>query len=116
MASIAVLCLLAILGISVFSKVPTTQEVSFTITIPGFHLAPVSKTLKTTVMATGKGHSAATTATGMITFYNGLPYTQIVPIGTRLTGTNGISVLTHADAVIPPVAKTPPPTDRHTSV
>ncbi len=115
-AIFALLCILAILGISVFSAVPTAHEVSFTLTIPGFHLAPVSKTLKTTVIATGKGHTQATTATGIITFYNGLPYTQIVPTGTRLTGADGVSIITDADAVIPPVAKTTPPTDGHANV
>ncbi|HEX6478481.1 MAG TPA: baseplate J/gp47 family protein [Ktedonobacteraceae bacterium] len=115
-AFFAVLCLLVMLGISGFSATPTESKIAFTLTIPGFHLAPVSKTLKTIVVATGKGHTQATTATGMLTFYNGLPYTQIIPIGTQLTGADGRSVLTDADAVIPPVAKTTPPTDGHTNV
>lgn len=115
-AAAAFLCILAILGISVFSAAPAESEVSFTIFVPGFHLAPVSKTVKTTVIATGKGHISATTATGIITFYNGLPYTQIVPIDTKLIGADGISVITDADAVIPPVAKTSPPTDGHVNV
>lgn len=115
-AIVAFLCLLAIVGISLFSAAPAESEVSFTLTVPGFHLAPVSKTIKVKAIATGKGHTPATTATGIITFYNGLPYTQIVPIGTKLIGTDGISVVTDADAVIPPVAKTTPPTDGHTNV
>lgn len=114
-AIVAFLCILAIVGISVFSEAPH-QEVSFTLTIPGFHLAPVSKTVKITAIAAGKGYTPATYATGIITFYNGLSYTQIVPIGTRLTGADGISIVTDADAVIPPVAKTTPPTDGHTTV
>ena len=109
------LCMLALVGISVFSAVPP-QEVSFTVSIAGFHLAPASKTLQTSAMATGKGHTQATDATGMITFYNGLTYTQIVPVGTKLTGSDGVSVLTDEQAIIPPAAQTNPPTYGHTSV
>jgi hypothetical protein len=116
MAIVAVLCVLGIVGISVFSAAPTERTVSFTLSVPGFHLAPASKIFKTTVMATGKGHRAATTATGMITFYNGLPYTQIIPVGTKLTGADGVSVLTDEQAVIPPAAQTTPPTYGHTDV
>src|SRR5258706_15108701 len=66
-ATVAFLCLLAILGISVLSAVPAAREVSFTVTVQGFHLSPVSKTVKITAIATGKGHTPATTASGVIT-------------------------------------------------
>src|SRR5258708_1808186 len=115
-AIFALLCILAILGISVFSAGPADHEVSFTLTIPGFHLMPVAKTIKVTVPATGKGHTPATNAEGIITFYNGLPYTQIVPTGTRLTGADGVSVITDTQAVIPSAAQTTPPTYGHTNV
>src|SRR5258708_38442470 len=62
-ASVAFLCLLAILGISVFSAAPVAQEVSFTISIQAFHRAPVAKTVITTVITTGKGNTPATNAT-----------------------------------------------------
>lgn len=116
MATLAFLCLLAICGISVFSEASAVEAVSFTISVRGFHLTPVSKTVQTTVLATGKGHTPATSASGIITFYNGLPYTQIVPINTRLTGADGVSVLTDAQAVIPPAAQTSPPTYGQTNV
>jgi Baseplate J-like protein len=115
-AVIAFLCLLTILGIALYSAAPAEQEVSFTLTVPGFHLAPVSKTLKTTVIATGKGHTPATVASGMITFYNGAIYTQIIPVGTILKGSDGVSVITDQQAIIPPAAQTTPPTYGHTSV
>jgi hypothetical protein len=114
-AAIASLCLLAIIGISVFSAAPE-QEVSFTVSIPGFHLAPVSKTLKTTVIATGRGHTQAIYAVGIITFYNGAIYTQIIPTGTILKGSDGVSVITEQQAIIPPAAQTTPPTYGHTNV
>ena len=114
-ASVAFLCVLAIIVISIFSAAPD-HEVSFTLIVQGFQLAPVSKTLKTTVMATGKGHARATPATGMITFYNGAIYTQIISMGTKLTGADGVSVLTDEQAVIPPAAQTIPPAYGHTTV
>ena len=115
-ASIAFLCIFAVIGISVFSALPAEHEVSFTLTIQGFHLAPVSKTVKTTAIATGKGHRAATNAAGMITFYNGAIYTQIIPVGTILKGSDGIAVITDQQAIIPPAAQTTPPTYGHTNV
>jgi hypothetical protein len=115
LVALACLCLSALIGLSVFSAA-SDHEVSFTISIPLFHLAPVSKTVKTTVIATGKGHTPATYAHGIITFYNGLPSSLIIPIGTRLTGRDGISVITDQEAVIPPVVNTIPPTDGRTNV
>ncbi len=115
-AIFTVLCLFAIVGMSVFSAAPEDRKVSFTLTIPGFHLAPVSKTGKTTVIATGKGHTPATSATGIITFYNGAIYTQIIPVGTILKGSDGVSVITDQQAIIPPAAQTTPPTYGHTNV
>jgi len=115
LATIAFLCIFAILGISVFSKAPE-NEVSFTISVPTFRLPAVSKTLKTTVTATGKGRRPATIAGGMITFYNGAIYSQIIPVGTILKGSDGVAVITTQQAVIPPAAQTTPPTYGHTNV
>ena len=115
-AIFACLYMLAIVGMSVFSAAPEDYTVAFTLAIPGLVLAPVQTTVKITVLATGKGHVAATSATGMITFYNGAIYTQIIPVGTKLTGADGVSVLTDEQAVIPPAAQTYPPTYGHTTV
>jgi hypothetical protein len=115
MVCLGLLCILALMGISAFSAAPV-HEVSFTVTLQGFPLAPARKTFKTNIIATGKGHTAATHATGIITFYNGLPYTQIIPGSTRLTGADGVSVLTDEQAIIPPAAQTTPPTYGHTNV
>ncbi|HLI06170.1 MAG TPA: baseplate J/gp47 family protein [Ktedonobacteraceae bacterium] len=116
--AIAVVCslvLVGIIGLILFS--PKTQpQVSFTTTIAGYYLAPVSKSTTLTVHATGKGHIAATYATGRITFYNGQTYTQIIPVGTVLTGADGVEVITDTLAVIPPAAVTFPPTYGQVSV
>ena len=85
-AIFAALCLLAILGISVFSAQPAGQDVSFTLTIQGYRLVPGILTRHIQVPATGTGHTPATSATGTITMYNGLAYTQIVPTGTSRRG------------------------------
>lgn len=116
--TIATLCFLALMGIIgllVFSP-KTEPVVSFPTTIPGFVLSPVAKSLALTIHATGKGHINATSATGKITFYNGQTYTQIIPVGTVLKGSDGIQVITDAQATIPPAAQTTPPTYGQISV
>ncbi|HJT57401.1 MAG TPA: baseplate J/gp47 family protein [Ktedonobacteraceae bacterium] len=111
----AVLCLALIVVLAIFSAVPGC-EIAFTLTVPGYWLAPIQKSLTVAAKATGQGHLPATTATGSVTFYNGLAYTQIIPVGTVLKGKDGVAVITDAQAVIPPVAETTPPTDGQTSV
>lgn len=54
-----------------------------------------------TVPTTGRGHTAATHATGSVTFYNEAPYTQTVPAGTVLTGADGVQIATETTALIP---------------
>jgi hypothetical protein len=71
--------LIGIIAISIPAPSPD-HEVSFSLTIQGYALAPVSKTIQTNVTATGKQYVPATTATGMITFYNGAIYPQIIPV------------------------------------
>src|SRR5258708_15594322 len=115
---IATLCSLlfvGIVGLIVFSP-KSEPSVSFTTTISGFHLPSVSKTITLTLHATGYGHVNATSAQGYITFYNGQTYPQIIPVGTILKGADGVSIITDAQAVIPPAAQTTPPTYGHTTV
>lgn len=115
---ITILCSLIVIGIiaiSVFSPTPN-HNVAFTINVQGFALPPVTKTTTVTATATGKGHSDATFATGMITFYNGALYTQIIPTETILKGLDGVPVVTDTQAIIPPAAQTTPPTYGHTNV
>jgi hypothetical protein len=115
---ITILCSLIIIGIiaiSVFSPTPY-RSVAFTITVHGFTLPPVTKTTTDTAIATGKGHANATFAIGMITFYNGAIYTQIIPTGTILIGSDGVPIVTDTQAVIPPAAQTAPPTYGHTTI
>lgn len=116
--SIIILCSLFLVGIialSVFSP-KTEPTVSFITMVTGFQLAPVRASETLTIKATGKGHVNATFATGTITFYNGQVYTQIIPVGTILKGADNVSVVTDAQAVIPPAAQTTPPTYGQVSV
>jgi hypothetical protein len=111
----SLLILIGILVISVLTPSPQ-HEVSFSLAIQGYALAPVSSTIQVTAIATGKQYVPATTATGTITFYNGAVYTQIIPFDTVLIGADGIKVVTGEQAVIPPAAQTTPPSYGRVSV
>ena len=113
-----IFCSLFLIGIIVLSLlVPAPDHnVDFPLAIQGYSLPPVSKTVKITTIATGKQYVPSTPATGMITFYNGAIYRQIIPINTILKGADGVSVITDAQATIPPAEQTIPPTYGQTSV
>ncbi len=111
----SLLVLVGILAITLLAPSPD-HEVSFSLAIQGYALAPVSRTIKVTAIATGKQYVPATTATGTITFYNGAIYAQIIPFSTVLVATDGIRVVTDEQAVIPPAAQTTPPTYGQVSV
>src|SRR5260370_33142677 len=102
-------------AISILAPAPD-HEVSFSLVIQGYSLAPVTKIIKVIAIATGKQYVPATTATGTITFYNGAIYSQIIPLGTVLKGADGIKVVTDEQAVIPPAVQTTPPTYGQVSV
>jgi hypothetical protein len=115
MVNFCFIVLIGIIAISILAPSPD-HEVSFSLVIQGYSLAPVTKTIKVTAIATGKQYVPATTATGMITFYNGAIYSQIIPFGTVLKGADGIKVVTDEQAVIPPAVQTTPPTYGQVSV
>jgi hypothetical protein len=80
------------------------KPVSFqqTFPIPSTHTFPtITKTLSQTAKATGSGHQDATYAHGFVTFFNALPSPQEVTQGQLLIGTDGIHIITDADAFIP---------------
>lgn len=77
---------------------------------PLYTLPRVSVRLQATVAATGSVHQFATTATGLLTFYNGLFASQTILAGTTFKGKDGIAVVTSHNAVIPPATPTTPPT------
>ena len=83
---------------------PTTNQV------PLYQLPPITRTQQATAKATGTRHQDATPATGLITFYNGSFTAQTVASGTRLTGKDGVPILTSQAASIPPATPTTPPT------
>jgi hypothetical protein len=109
------LVIISIIAISILAPSPE-HEVSFSVNIQGFALAPVNKTIQTNATATGKQYVPATTATGRIIFYNGAIYPQIIPVNTILKGDDGISVITDTQATIPPAEQTIPPTYGQTTV
>jgi len=126
---LGVLCILAAIAVFVASIlplfaltatvtiVPVTKQISITsmITIvpgqannaqgqlSGRALSSVTMSQTRTVPTTGKGHQDATSARGMITFYNAAPYAQTIAAGTLLTGTDGVEIVTDQDAMIPAV-------------
>jgi hypothetical protein len=67
----------------------------------GRALNPITLSQSQTVPTTGKGHQDAHSATGYITFYNGLFSEQTVAAGTTLTGSDGVQVVTDQEANIP---------------
>lgn len=107
--------LIGILALSILAPSPD-HEVSFSLVIQGYALAPVTRIINVAAIATGKQYVPATTATGTITFYNGALYAQMIPFGTVLKGADGIEVVTDEQAVIPPAAQTTPPTYGQVSV
>ena len=81
----------------------TSQQVA----LPGIRLLhPTMLSQTQTGPATGMGHENASTATGTVTFYNGLFTAQLIPQGTVFTGSDGVQVMTDADISIP--AANPP--------
>jgi hypothetical protein len=113
-----IFCFLFIIGIMTLSILAPSpnHDVSFSLNIQGFSLAPVTKTIKLNVIATGKQYVPSTTATGKITFYKGAIYPQIIPLDTILKGADGIAVITNEQATIPAAQQTVPPTYGQISV
>jgi len=76
----------------------TTRAV---IQVPGRALLPLTLMQSMSVPATGNRHQNATRATGTITFYNGLLSQQTIPVGTIVTGKDGVQIITDQAATIP---------------
>ncbi len=72
--------------------------------LPGRALASLTMSEAQTVSTTGIVHQEAQVAHGLITFYNAAPFAQVVSAGTLIVGSDGVQVVTDADAVIPAVA------------
>lgn len=88
-----------------------SQQLSLTGTLQlGRVISPFTLSQSQTVPTTGKGHQDAKQATGFITFYNGLFSEQTVASGTILTGSDGVQIVTDADANIPAENGSIPPT------
>jgi hypothetical protein len=93
--------------VATLTIIPKSQEIRVTGTLQlGRELNPITLSQSQTTPTTGKGHQDAHSATGYITFYNGLFTSQTVPAGTALIGMSGEHVITDLDAGIP--AANPP--------
>jgi hypothetical protein len=71
------------------------------IDVPTRTLAPVTLTREATTPTTGHGHQDARAATGTVTFYNGQNTPQSIPVGTVLTGQDGVKITTSEPAHVP---------------
>ena len=69
--------------------------------VPTRTLAPVTLTREATTPTTGHGHQDAKAATGAVTFYNGQNTPQSIPVGTVLTGQDGVKITTDQPALVP---------------
>ncbi len=95
--------LLALPATATITLVSAEQQVTAegTITV-GAHVFPaISKTQEQTVPTTGHGHTPATAARGVVTFYNALTSPQSIPSGTQFSGASGEQVVTDATAYVP---------------
>ena len=95
---------------------PTSQDLSTTYTITAVTRTPdpaqhqvqarllysaSSALAKTTVNASGVGHTPATIATGTLTFYNSSPSPVTIPAGMVFTTASGVEIVTARAASIP---------------
>jgi hypothetical protein len=60
----------------------------------GRPLANLTTSQAATAPTTGKGHTDAKAAEGTITLYNAAPFSQTIPAGTLLIGSDGVQVVT----------------------
>jgi hypothetical protein len=72
-----------------------------TLDIPTRTLAPVTLMRSASTSTTGHGHQDARPATGALTFYNGQNTPQNIPVGTVLTGQDGVKITTDQPALVP---------------
>lgn len=75
--------------------------ITATLDVPIRLLDPVTITRSQTAPTTGHGYQGARAATGLLTFFNGSFSPQRIPIGTVLTGSDGVKVATSAVAIVP---------------
>ncbi len=87
------------------SRNPTPGQVGLV------ELPTIKHSAQLRIVATGSIQQEAREALGLITFYNGLFTAQDVPTGTRITGRDGVVVVTLQNATVPAATPTTPPTE-----
>ena len=81
--------------------VPAGHTDPMTNQLAGRLLPSLTMSQQQTVPTSGVVHQAAQVAHGIVTFYNAASSAQTIPAGTLLTGTDGVSVVTEQDALVP---------------
>ena len=81
--------------------VPAGHTDPMTNQVAGRLLPSLTMSQQQSVPTSGVVHQLAQAAHGGVIFYNAAPYAQTIPAGTLLTGTNGVSVVTEQDALVP---------------
>jgi hypothetical protein len=76
-------------------------SITTTLAVPTRPLAPVTLSRSATASTTGHGHQEARAARGLLTFYNGSFAPQTIPVGTVVTGADGVKVATLAALTVP---------------
>lgn len=79
----------------------TPASLTTTLDIPTRTLAAVTLVKSASTSTSGHGHQDARTAMGAVTFYNGQNTPQTIPIGTVLTGQDGVKITTEQPALVP---------------
>jgi hypothetical protein len=86
-----------------------TIKTSGTLQLQARAIPPITLSESQTTPTTGKRHQDKRSAHGYITFFNGEFQSVTIPAGKAFTGSDGITVITDQDAVIP-AANVDPPT------
>src|ERR1051326_5745786 len=104
-------CFVLVGSLYVAATVPHTRVIVYarmypaqltaTLDIPTQILAPVTVTRSQTAPTTGHGYEEARAATGLLTVFNGSFAPHSFPIGTVLTGSGGMKVVTRAAVTVP---------------
>jgi hypothetical protein len=88
-------------AIATVTIIPKSQQLTLNGTLQiGRLLQPITLSQSATTHTTGRGHQDARSATGTVTFFNGLFTQQFVASGTVYTGQDGVEIVTTQEAQV----------------